>query len=55
MINSHSLFGRKVFSGYSFEDIHFLKSAIQNNFSENHYILFGVNKLDNQREDSTTA
>tara|TARA_E500000178_G_C16981973_1_gene736242 strand:- start:865 stop:1812 length:948 start_codon:yes stop_codon:yes gene_type:complete len=35
-----------VFSGYSFNEIQIFKEMIINNFSKNHLILFGVNKLD---------
>ena len=35
-----------VFSGYSFNEILVLKKIFQDNFSKNHLILFGVNKLD---------
>ena len=35
-----------VFSGYSFNEILDLKKMFQDNFSKNHLILFGVNKLD---------
>ena len=38
-----------VFSGYSFNEILALKKIFQDNFSKNHLILFGVNKL-NQKE-----
>ena len=35
-----------VFSGYSFKEIIIFKDLIKKNFSKNHYIIFGVNKLD---------
>ncbi len=35
-----------VFSGYSYREIINFKELISENFSKNHYILFGVNKLD---------
>ncbi len=35
-----------VFSGYSYEEIQNLRQFFLNNFSKNHFILFGVNRLD---------
>ena len=35
-----------VFSGYSYDEILIFKKLILKNFSKNHYIIFGVNKLD---------
>ena len=35
-----------VFSGYSFSEIQFLKESFYNNFSEKHFIIFGVNIYD---------
>ena len=35
-----------VFSGYDYNEILAFKNLITNNFSENHLILFGINKLD---------
>ena len=34
-----------VFSGYSFNEISQLKSIFKENFSKNHFILFGINKI----------
>ncbi len=39
-----------VFSGYSFEEIIFLKEIFFNNFTEDHLILFGVNRLDAKKK-----
>ena len=39
-----------VFSGYSFEEIKFLKDSFKKNFSNQHYILFGINRLNNSKE-----
>jgi apolipoprotein N-acyltransferase len=36
-----------VFSGYSYNEILIFKDLITKNFSDNHHIIFGVNKLDN--------
>ncbi len=33
-----------VFSGYSFKEILYLKKIFLNNFSDNHFILFGINR-----------
>ena len=33
-----------VFSGYSYDEILYLKNIFSKNFSKNHFILFGVNK-----------
>ena len=38
-----------VFSGYSFDEIIKLKSIFKENFSKNHFILFGINKI-NEKE-----
>ncbi len=35
-----------VFSGYSYDQILSFKELILNNFSKNHFIVFGINKLD---------
>ena len=35
-----------VFSGYSFDQIFSFRKLISKNFSEKHYIIFGINKLD---------
>jgi apolipoprotein N-acyltransferase len=35
-----------VFSGYSYEEILTFKDLINQNFSKNHYIIFGINKLE---------
>ena len=35
-----------VFSGYSYNEITIFKNLINNNFSKNHHIIFGVNKLE---------
>jgi apolipoprotein N-acyltransferase len=35
-----------IFSGYSFNEILIFKDLIKRNFNKNHYIIFGVNKLD---------
>ena len=41
------LFGQKgVFSGYSYNEILIFKDLIKKNFSKNHHIIFGINKLD---------
>ena len=37
-----------VFSGYSYNEILIFKDLITKNFSDNHHIIFGVNKLDNK-------
>ncbi len=34
-----------VFSGYSYDEISIFKKLISNDFSKNHFILFGINKL----------
>ncbi|MDC1092541.1 apolipoprotein N-acyltransferase [Pelagibacteraceae bacterium] len=34
-----------VFSGYNFEEIKIFEDIIKNNFNENHFIIFGINKL----------
>ena len=38
-----------VFSGYNFRDILHLQKTIFNNFNENHFILFGVNRYDQKK------
>ena len=38
-----------VFSGYSYDNILIFKDLIEKNFSNNHYIILGVNKLDNNK------
>ena len=38
-----------VFSGYSFEELKSLKKTIEKNFKNNHFILFGVNRFDIQK------
>ena len=35
-----------VFSGYSYNEVLIFKDLIKKNFNKNHYIVFGVNKLD---------
>ena len=35
-----------VFSGYSYSEVLIFKELIKKNFSNNHYIVFGINKLD---------
>ena len=35
-----------VFSGYNYKEIYKLKNIFLNNFDKEHYVLFGVNKLD---------
>ena len=37
-----------VFSGYNFKEISTFKNIIKNNFSKNHHIIFGINKLDEE-------
>ena len=37
-----------VFSGYSYREISELKKIFQKNFSEQHYILFGINKINEE-------
>ena len=34
-----------VFSGYSYKDLKIFKEKFKNNFNENHYILFGINRF----------
>ena len=36
---------RGVFSGYSYKDLKIFKEKFKNNFNENHYILFGINRF----------
>ncbi len=38
------------FSGYSYENISFLKKSFSQHFSENHYIIFGINRYDNKKK-----
>jgi apolipoprotein N-acyltransferase len=40
-----------VFSGYNFEEIRIFEDIIKNNFNENHFIIFGINRL-NKSADS---
>ena len=37
---------RGVFVGYSFNDIYEFKNLIKDNFDKNHFIIFGVNTID---------
>ena len=37
-----------VFSGYSYNEILIFKNLIKKNFDKNHYIILGINKLDDQ-------
>ena len=37
-----------VFSGYSYREISELKKIFQKNFSKQHYILFGINKINEE-------
>ena len=37
-----------VFSGYSYNDILIFKSKFLNNFNKNHYIVFGINRMDDK-------
>ena len=39
-----------VFSGYNFSQLQILKKTIEKNFSSNHFILLGVNKLDDEKK-----
>ena len=39
-----------VFSGYSYEDILFLKESFSKYFSNNHFIVFGVNRYDEKKD-----
>ena len=39
-----------VFSGYSYEDILFLKESFSKYFGNNHYIVFGINRYDEKKE-----
>ena len=36
-----------IFSGYSYSEIKIFKDLFNKNFNENHYVIFGINKLDN--------
>ena len=38
-----------VFSGYSYSEILGLKKIFSDNFNKNHFILFGINKADNEK------
>ena len=38
-----------VFSGYSYNEILRLKNIFKNNFSKNHFILFGINRIDKKK------
>ena len=51
-INTLFIWPEGVFSGYSFDQIQILRKPIEENFSENHFILFGVNKLSNDKKGS---
>ncbi len=37
-----------VFSGYNFQEIKFMKDIFNKNFNNNHFILFGINRLDKE-------
>ena len=37
-----------IFSGYSYDEILIFKDLIYKNFDKNHYIIFGINKLENK-------
>ena len=39
-----------VFSGYSYEDILFLKDSFSKYFSKNHFIIFGINRYDEKKD-----
>ena len=39
-----------VFSGYSYEEILIFKDLIYKNFDKNHYIIFGINKLEDKTD-----
>ncbi len=39
-----------VFSGYSYEELTILKESFIKNFGDNHYILFGVNRADENKQ-----
>ncbi len=39
-----------VFSGYSYDDILFLKESFSKYFSNNHFIIFGVNRYDEKKD-----
>ena len=39
-----------VFSGYSFEEIFFLKENFSSNFNNNHHILFGINRYNLEKK-----
>jgi apolipoprotein N-acyltransferase len=47
-VNKKTLFiwPEGIFSGYRFEEILIFKDIIQKNFNKNHYLIFGINKLD---------
>jgi apolipoprotein N-acyltransferase len=38
-----------VFSGYSYNEIQIFKNLINKNFNKNHYIIFGINKLEEKK------
>ncbi len=48
-LNTLFIWPEGVFSGYSFNQVQILKNTIKENFSENHLILFGVNKFDESK------
>ena len=50
--NSKTLFvwPEGVFSGYSYDEVLFLKDKFSNNFKESHYILFGINRADKKKQ-----
>ncbi len=39
-----------VFSGYSFKEVQVFQKKFENEFSKKHYILFGINRLDEQKK-----
>ena len=45
-INTVFIWPEGIFSGYSYSDILVFKNLIKNNFSDNHIIIFGVNKTE---------
>ena len=38
------------FSGYSYDELTILKEKFIKNFSDKHYILFGVNRVDEKKQ-----
>ncbi len=50
--NSKTLFvwPEGVFSGYSYDEVLFLKDKFSNNFKKSHYILFGINRADKKKQ-----